>query len=310
MASSIPVLICIVGPTAIGKTSMAIALARAFKTEIISADSRQFYREMSIGTAAPSPEELLEVPHHFIHTKSIQDSYSVGDYEKDSLNLIDEKFFPKDGNRGLSTLVLAGGSGLYVDAVVSGLDYFPPVLPGVREELNRELEVSGIEKLQQELQQADPEYYARVDLQNPHRLIRALEVFRSSGKAYSSFLNQKPANRKFSSVLIGLTADRPVIYERINQRVDAMIAQGLVEEARKLYEFRHCNALQTVGYTELFTFFENRISLEEAISEIKKNTRRFAKRQLTWFRKKPEITWFDYQTDPEEIVSFIKNKNA
>lgn len=303
-----PLLICVVGPTAIGKTSMAIALANAFSTEVISADSRQFYKEMSIGTAAPTKDELAQAPHHFIHNRSIFDDYSVGDFERDALELLEEKFFPKNpDNTAFQTMIMVGGSGLYVDAVVKGLDKFPEVPTAIRETLNIELEENGIESLQKQLQEVDPLYYSQVDIHNPHRMIRALEVYRVSGLPYSSFLNQADIQRNFDSILIGLTADREVIYDRINRRVDIMVEEGLLEEVRDLYPHRERNALQTVGYRELFEYFDGKLSKEEAISEIKKNTRRFAKRQLTWYRKNPNVHWFDYSTKADEIAKYIRN---
>lgn len=300
--SSKPLLICVVGPTAIGKTGKAIEIASALSTEILSADSRQFYREMKIGTAVPSQEELDAVPHHFIQFRSIFDEYSVGDFERDALVFLEEKF------RTNPVMVMVGGSGLYVDAVVKGLDNFPDMDPDIRKKLNRELEEKGIEHLQRELQKSDPDYFSIVDKQNPHRLIRALEVYRGSGKTYSSFLNQPVQERNFNTIYIGLTADRQVIYDRINLRVDLMIKEGLIEEAENLYRHKDENALQTVGYRELFDFFDGKLTKEEAIQEIKKNTRRFAKRQLTWYRKNPDIQWFDYLEDVEEILKYIHKK--
>ena len=300
--SSKPLLICVVGPTAIGKTGKAIEIASALSTEILSADSRQFYREMKIGTAVPSQEELDAVPHHFIQFRSIFDEYSVGDFERDALAFLEEKF------RTNPVMVMVGGSGLYVDAVMKGLDNFPDIDPDIRKKLNRELEEKGIEHLQRELQKSDPDYFSIVDKQNPHRLIRALEVYRGSGKTYSSFLNQPVQERNFNTISIGLTADRQVIYDRINLRVDLMVKEGLIEEAENLYRHKDENALQTVGYRELFDFFDGKLNKEEAIEEIKKNTRRFAKRQLTWYRKKPDIQWFDYLEDVEEILKYIHKK--
>lgn len=299
-----PLLVVVVGPTAIGKTALALQIAEAFTTEIISADSRQFYREMSIGTAVPSADELATTPHHFIQNKSIFDVYTVGEFEREALLLLDQLF---ETHR---TVVMAGGSGLYVDAVTKGLDTFPEVAPEIREELNAEFQASGIEVLQEDLQKADPEYYSKVDIQNPHRLIRALEIFRGSGHPYSSFLKKGAASRKFDTLFVGLSAPRKVIYDRINHRVDLMMKNGLEAEARHLHEHKDQNALQTVGYRELFRYFEGELSLEEAISEIKKNTRRFAKRQLTWFQKNEFIQWFDYETPPEEIIQYIKTKSA
>ncbi len=295
-------LVTIVGPTAIGKTTLAIALAKYFETEIISADSRQFYKEMKIGTAVPSKNELAIVPHHFIQHKSILEPYSVGDFEREALAKLDNLFRVKD------IVVMVGGSGLYIDAIVKGLDNFPKVSPKIREGLNDIYNEKGIEPLQKQLQDLDPTYYSKVDKANPHRLIRALEICLSTDTPYSSFLNQKRTQRSFETTTIGLSADRPIIYERINQRVDSMIAQGLVAEAERLYEQRSLNALQTVGYTELFKYFDGEWTLEFAISEIKKNTRRFAKRQLTWFRKGENTLWIEYQDDISDIVSVVEKK--
>lgn len=304
MPSKKPLLICIVGTTAIGKTSLAIKIAQAFSTIIISADSRQFYKEMSIGTAVPTEEELNQIPHYFIQNKSIFDSYSVGDFEKEALDKLVELF------KTHSIIIMVGGSGLYIDAVVKGLDQFPHVNPDIRKQLNIEFTLHGIKPLQQELLNVDPNYYDIVDTQNAHRLIRALEVYRGTGKPYSKFLAKKTKKRDFDTLFIGLTAKRETIYARINQRVDTMIEQGLIEEALELEPHKELNALQTVGYRELFKYFDDEISKEDAIEEIKKNTRRFAKRQSTWFRKNEAINWFDYQTNPSEIISFIKNKKT
>lgn len=299
-----PILICIVGPTAIGKTALSIQLANAFKTEILSADSRQFYKEMKIGTAVPSTEELAAAPHHFIQNKSIFETYSVGDFEREALLKL-EQLFQKH-----SVVVMVGGSGLYVDAVVNGLDVFPDVPSEIRETLNEELLAKGIEPLQQELKEKDPTYFQKVDLHNPHRVIRALEICRSTQKPYSSFLKKGTVNRPFNTVYIGLTAERETVYQRINKRVDIMVAEGLLAEVEALLPHKSLNALQTVGYRELFQYFEGNLSQQEAIEEIKKNTRRFAKRQGTWFRKNQQINWFEYTTPPSEIIGFIKNKNA
>ena len=293
-------LITVVGPTAIGKTRWAVSLAKHYNTEVISADSRQFFKEMSIGTAAPTVEEQDGVPHHFVHHLSVEQPYSVGDFEQDALNLIAER------SADHSVLIMAGGSGLYVDAVLYGLDHFPEVEAGIREDLVRTLDNEGLAALQTELQRTDPEYYKKVDLQNPQRIVRALEVIRSSGQPFSSFRKRAKDKRPFASVLIGLKADREVIYERINQRVDQMMEQGLEKEARALYPLRELNALQTVGYKELFAYFDGEISREMAVDRIKQNTRRFAKRQLTWFRKNKDIKWFDHDSSLEEVVGFIE----
>lgn len=295
-------LITILGPTAIGKTALSIQIASHFNTEIISADSRQFFKEMKIGTAVPEPEELEAAPHHFIQHISVEDEYSVGDFERDAIQKTGELF------QKHQLVVMVGGSGLYVKAVTKGLDDFPEVDPAIREKLNQHLQKDGIDWLQKQLFILDPEYYKNADVQNPHRLIRALEICIGTGKPFSSFLNQNKTEREFKIIKIGLTADREIIYNRINRRVDLMVENGLVEEARKLYPKKDLNALNTVGYKELFKYFDGEWTLETAISEIKKNTRRFAKRQLTWFRKEEDINWFDYKTDPSEIIQFIEKK--
>ena len=291
------VLIAIVGPTAIGKTSFGILLANHFGAEIISADSRQFFKEMNIGTAVPSSEELNQAPHHFIQHKSIFEPYSVGDFEKDALAKLDELFKKDD------IAILVGGSGLYVDAVIHGLDEFPQIDPSLRENLNLKLKAEGLESIQRELKLRDPDYYEMVDIDNPHRLIRALEVSMTADKPYSSFLNQQKKKRAFEHLYVGIQAPREIIYERINSRVDVMLGNGLLEEARKLHPHRNLNALQTVGYKELFEYLDGNCSLDFAVSEIKKNTRRFAKRQLTWLRKNPQILWIDYNAHPNEKIN-------
>ena len=296
------VLISVVGPTAIGKTALGIHIADYFDTEIISADSRQFFKEMSIGTAVPSPEELAAAKHHFIQHISIEDQYSVGDFEKEAMAKITELFQNHD------VLVMVGGSGLYVKSITEGLDDFPEIKPEIRQNLNELLKKDGLQKLQEKLNNLDPEYFSKADIENPHRVIRALEICLGTGKTYSSFLNQKKNKRNFNIIEIGLTADRQVIYDRINLRVDLMMQAGLLEEAKKLYPKKHLNALNTVGYKELFRYFDGEYDLEKAILEIKKNTRRFAKRQLTWFRKDPEIEWFQYDDNRENIIGFIEEK--
>ncbi len=293
------VLITVAGPTAIGKTKLAIDLATYFKTEIISADSRQFYKEMSIGTAVPSRHDLELVPHHFIQHKSIQEIYNVGDFKKDALNVLDILFKKYD------IAIMVGGSGLYLDAVNHGLDTFPGVDREIRTKLNNIHKQEGIEVLQNQLKELDPQYYAKVDIQNPHRIIRALEICLGTGKTYSSFLNKKKPPRPFNSIMIGLSTERSILYDKINTRVDAMIENGLIEEAKSLYKHKHLNALQTVGYKELFNFFDGKWDLDFTISEIKKNTRRFAKRQLTWFGKNKDIIWVDINTPFNEILDKI-----
>jgi len=295
-------LLNIVGPTAIGKTSLAIALANKFNTEIISADSRQFYKEMQIGTAVPSEAELKAAKHHFIQHISIEDVYNVGDFEADAIQKLEEIF------QQHNFAIMVGGSGLYTKSVLNGLDFFPTVPAEIRDSLNLRFEKKGLAPLQKELKNLDPEYYKIADIENPQRVIRALEVCIVSEKPYSSYLNQPKKRRNFIPINIGLTAAREIIYDRINRRVDLMMDEGLLQEAKNLFPKRHLNALNTVGYKELFEFLEGKISLETAVAEIKKNTRRFAKRQLTWFRKDPEINWFDFETPAEEIADFIKIK--
>lgn len=295
-------LIVIAGPTAIGKTAMAIKIAQYFNCDILSADSRQFYKEMTIGTAVPSPEELAVVTHHFIHNKSILENYTVGNYEREAIELLDALFLKNN------YAVLVGGSGLYINAVLKGFDDFPDIDISIRHELLQKYEAEGIAYLQQELKDRDPDQYNRMDTENPQRLMRALEVCIGTGQPYSSFLNQKKNTRNFIPVVIGLEAARPVLYNRINTRVDTMVAQGLLNEAQGLYNFKNNNALQTVGYRELFASFDGEYTIDFAIEEIKKNTRRFAKRQMTWFKKEIATMWFDYATPPREIINYIKSR--
>ncbi|MGB0776501.1 MAG: tRNA (adenosine(37)-N6)-dimethylallyltransferase MiaA [Flavobacteriaceae bacterium] len=295
-------LIHICGATAIGKTSLSISLAKAFQTEIVSCDSRQFFKEMNIGTAVPSKEELAEAPHHFIHHISIEQPYSVGDYEKESLETLSKLFKIHD------IIILVGGSGLYAEALIKGLDYFPEIDPKIRLQLNEELsKKNGLEHLQQELKTVDPISYENIEIQNPHRLVRALEIYRGSGKTFSSFKNQKKVPRLFNLLRIGLEAPREIMYERINKRVDIMIDLGLLKEVENLLDKKDKNALQTVGYRELFPYFNGEISLENAIEEIKKNTRRFSKRQVTWNKKIEGINWFNFDTPHQEIIEFVKS---
>jgi len=295
-------LISIVGPTAIGKTALSIKLAQHFNADIISADSRQFYKEMNIGTAVPSAEELGGATHHFIQHKSISESYNVGDFERDAINKIEQL------HKVHSTVVMVGGSGLYVKAVTKGLDYFPEIDSNIRTELNNRLEKEGIYALQKQLELLDSQAYQSIAIDNPQRVIRALEICIGTRIPYSSFLTNPEKNRKFKTLTIGLNTERSIIYDRINQRVDIMIENGLLEEVKKLIPHRRLNALNTVGYKELFEYYEGNTTLEFAISEIKKNTRRFAKRQLTWFKKDESIDWFDYNTDIKEIINCIENQ--
>ena len=292
-------LISIVGPTAIGKTNLAIQIAKHYNAEIISCDSRQFFKEMKIGTAVPSDEELAEVKHHFIQNKSIHETYSVGDFEREGLTFLNEYFKTND------IAVMVGGSGLYEKAITVGFDSFPDIDPSIRENLNNELDAFGIEKLQLKLKECDPVYYKEVDIQNRQRVIRALEIFRGTGKPFSSFRNLNLNPRPFQIIKIGLELPREEMYDRINRRVDIMLQEGLIEEVKTLAPLKELNALQTVGYRELFEYFEGNYTIDFAIEEIKKNTRRFAKRQMTWFKKDDKVNWFS-PFDFQSIITYIQ----
>lgn len=295
--------IVVAGPTAVGKTKLAIDLALHFKTEIISADARQVFREMTIGTAKPSAEELARVPHHFINSHSIHHNFDAAAFADEAMKKIVELF------KSHNSVVLCGGSGLYIKALVEGFDEMPDVKPGVREELNALLEREGIEVLKQELALADPQYFAEVDKQNPQRLVRALEVIRSSAKPYSSFRKKTKKELPFNVVKIGLELPREVLYNRIDSRMDAMIAAGLFEEAAQLLPLKNLNALQTVGYQEIFDFMEGKYDRDEAIRLLKRNTRHYAKRQMTWFKKDPAIRWFN-PNDFTSIIQYIQEKSS
>ena len=301
-------LITIIGPTAIGKTALSIALAQHFGCDIISCDSRQFFKEIKIGTAVPNDEELATATHHFIQNKSIFESYSVGDFEQEALAKLDE-LFQKNNIQ-----IMVGGSGLYLDAVLKGFDDFPDIDNSIRDEINAKFDDLGIEYLQEQLQKLDSEYYNKLSvenpqtLQNPQRMKRFVEVCIGSGKPYSSFIGKRKNVRNFTPIIIGLEADRDVMYDRINQRVDIMLNEGLLAEAQSLYPNKHLNALQTVGYRELFDYFDGKTTLDFATEQIKMNTRRFAKRQITWFKRTEDVSWFDYLTSREEIISAIKSK--
>jgi len=280
-------LIVIVGPTAIGKTALAVQIAQKFQTEIISSDSRQFYIETEIGTAKPSAVELAAAKHHFINSHHITENFTVGDFETQSLAKLNEIFEKND------FAVLVGGSGLYINAVCNGFDDLPRASAELRAQLNQDFLDEGIEPLQRRLQELDPLYFKEVDLHNPQRIIRALEVCISTGIPFSTYRTRSQKIRPFSCVKIGLNTSRDQLYDQINKRVDQMIAMGLEDEAKNLMPYRHLNALNTVGYSELFDYFDGKITRNEAIEKIKQNTRRFAKRQLTWFRKDLEINWFE-----------------
>ncbi len=294
------ILLAVVGPTAIGKTSLSISLANHFNTEIVSADSRQFFKEMRIGTAVPSARELNDAQHHLIQHKSIVDNYSVGAFEREALQLITNLHQKNE------VILLVGGSGLYIKAVTEGLDYFPKIDPNIRSSLSKKYEEKGITYLQEQLKKLDPTYFERVDLANPHRIIRALEVCIGSGECYSKFIGQPKAPRPFKTITLGLDTDRKIIYDRINDRVDIMMKTGLLDEVKKLYPFKDLNALQTVGYRELFKYLDGTYDLDFAVAEIKKNTRRFAKRQLTWFKKNEDTIWVPYDSSLSTILETVE----
>lgn len=293
-------LVIIVGPTAIGKTTAAIGLAKHFRTEIISADSRQFYREMNIGTAKPSAQELAAIPHHFINNLSIQDSYSVGNYERDVLAFLEN--YNKENN----IAVMVGGTGLYINAVVNGLDEFPKIDADIKKSVEDDYNLHGLVFLQDAVRASDPNYYAKVDTQNPVRLIRALEVIRATGKPFSEFTVGAKVERNFIPIFIKLELDRNILYQRINLRVDEMINSGLVEEVEQLLPYQNLRTLQTVGYSELFDYFNLKITLAEAIEKIKQHTRNYAKRQITWFKRAEYENTFS-PTDSEGIIKFVEN---
>ncbi|TSD63256.1 tRNA (adenosine(37)-N6)-dimethylallyltransferase MiaA [Inquilinus sp. KBS0705] len=296
-------LIVIAGPTASGKTAAAIALAQHFDTVVVSADSRQFFREMSIGTAKPTGAELAAAPHYFINSHSITEPFSVGDFERECLVLLDKLFTDKD------IVVLAGGSGLYIKAITEGFDDLPVADASIRDTLNNELAQNGIIPLQERLKAIDPTYYSQVDINNPQRVIRALEVYVGTGKPISFYRKATLNKRPFNIIKIGLDMPREQLYSRINQRVDHMVAEGLVDEVKGLIPHRKLNALNTVGYSEIFDYFDGKTDLDNAIAAIKQNTRRFAKRQLTWFRKDKDMVWFD-AGDPQLITKILTLVNS
>jgi len=296
-----PVLIVILGPTASGKTGIAIALAKHFHTEIISADSRQFYREIPIGTAAPTAKQMAGVPHHFVGHRSITEDYNVSQFEKEVLELLTVKFKEK------AVMLMAGGSGLYIDAVCKGMDDLPDPAPELRRDLNQLFKSKGITALQELLKQLDPDYFDQVDVNNPKRLLRAIEVCKQTGKKYSALRLNQPVERDFRIIKIGMKVPREQLIRQIHQRTDEMIKNGLLEEAKSLLAQRHLNALNTVGYKELFAYFDGKWTLDEAIEKIKINTRRYAKRQMTWFKKDKEIYWFSPR-ETKEMKNFLEKK--
>lgn len=290
-------LIVLAGPTASGKTATAIKLAKAFDAEIISADSRQFYKELSIGTAAPTAEELAQVKHHFVHNLSIEDKYDVADYERDVLDFLKQYFKTKD------IAIMTGGSGLFIDAVCNGLDAIPDVSDEIREKVQKMLDEGGIEALQYDVERVDNEYFQVVDKQNPRRLQRALEVYYQTGRPYSTFRQRNVAKRDFDIIKLAILCDRDKLIDRINQRVDMMMKQGLLDEVKSVYPKRHLNSLNTVGYKELFDYLDGKCTMEQAVEQIKINTRQYAKRQMTWLRKNNDYQWFKI----DEVDEIIEN---
>ena len=293
-------MIVLLGPTGVGKTDISINLARHFNCEIISADSRQFFTEMRIGTAVPSELQLETIKHHFIRVLSIKDYYSSSLFERDVLNLLPAVFSKKN------VILMSGGSGMYIDAVCEGIDDIPDVDPLVRNKFIAKYYQEGIEGLRAKLKLLDPEHYSKVDLKNYKRIIRALEICETAGRPYSSFLKKQKRERDFGIIKIGIERPREELYQRINRRVDDMIAMGLEDEARQLYDFRNLNALNSVGYKEFFDVFDGKISREKAIELIKRNSRRYAKRQMTWWSKDKEIKWF-HPDSLQDVIRHIEN---
>lgn len=294
-------LIVLIGPTGVGKTELSLSIAEHFQTCILSADSRQLYQELKIGTAAPTPSQLARVPHHFVGTLRLTDYYSAAQYEADVLEKLEELFQHND------TVVLTGGSMMYVDAVCKGIDDIPTVDKETRELMLQRYEEEGLETLCAELKILDPEYYQIVDLKNPKRVIHALEICYMTGKAYTSFRTQKHKERPFRIIQIGLTREREELYDRINRRVDEMMQEGLLEEAKSVYPFKHLNSLNTVGYKEIFNYLDGEWSLDFAIEKIKQNSRIYSRKQMTWFKRNPNIQWF-HPEQKEEIMNYINDQ--
>jgi len=291
--------IFIVGPTGVGKTAVAVRVAEAMRTQIISADSKQVYKELSIGTAVPGKEQLSRVRHHFVHDRSVLDDYNASMFEMEALGMMEKLF------REYDTVVIAGGSGLYIKALITGIDDLPAVDPEIRRNLLERLYDEGLESLRFELKKLDPESWESIDLKNPARILKALEISLTSGKPYSSFITRKSKRRDFATLKIGLNMDRALLYAGIDRRVDEMMKKGLLDEVRSCFPYRNRNALNTVGYKELFDYLDGRINLDEAVHLIKRNSRRYARRQLTWFKRDKEITWFD-PDQFEEIMDHIR----
>ena len=294
-------LLVIIGPTGVGKTELSLRIAENFGTEIVSADSRQLYANLKIGTAAPTPEELQRVPHHFIGTLQLTDYYSAAQYEEDALKLLDHLFQTKD------VVILTGGSMMYVDAVCKGIDDIPTVDEETRKTLLERYEKEGLAQLCAELKLLDPDYYKIVDLKNHKRVIHALEICYMTGKTYTSFRTQEKKTRPFRMIKIGLTRDREELYARINQRVDIMMEQGLLDEVKQVYPYRQLNSLNTVGYKELFNYLDGEWALPFAIDKIKQNSRIYSRKQMTWFKRDEEIRWF-HPNQEEDILTYIKQK--
>lgn len=299
MEKGIKTLVAVVGPTAVGKTAVAIQLALTFDTEVISADSRQIFKELTIGTAKPSSEELRQVRHHFVNSHSITEDYDAAQYGRDALAVISQLFLQRD------TLLLCGGSGLYIKAVIEGFDDIPEVPSDIRERLMQGYERGGLEWLQREMQALDPKHFEIIDQKNPHRLIRALEVRIGTGSSIASFRKDSRVVHDFDIIKIGLELPRNELYRRIDDRMDEMIKEGLFEEAQGLYQHRHRQGLQTVGYQEIFDFMDDKFDREEAVRLLKRNSRRYAKRQLTWFKRDPDVHWFSPK-EPEAILEFVR----
>jgi tRNA dimethylallyltransferase len=293
-------LIVLTGPTGIGKTDLSIKIATHFNTEIISCDSRQIYKEMKIGTAVPEQIYLETIPHHFIQTLSVKDYYNASKFEFDVLEKLKTLFNTKE------QVIMTGGSMMYIDAVCRGIDDLPTVDPQLRKQLLDQYEAEGLENIRMQLKKVDPEYYNKVDLKNPKRILHALEIFFMTGKPYSSLRTNKRKKRDFDIIKIGLNRDRAELYDRINRRVDIMVENGLIEEARSLHRYKDLNTLNTVGYRELFSYFDGEISYEEAIEKIKANSRKYARKQLTWFRRDEDMNWF-HPDESEKIIEFLDN---
>lgn len=294
-------LIVLTGPTGIGKTTVGINIAKHFNTEIVSSDSRQIFKELRIGTAVPSHKELAAVKHHFIHSHTITENYNASKYETEAIQLLEKLFQQND------IIILVGGSMLYIDAICKGIDIMPDVDPEIRDSLKIQLKKEGLESLRLQLKKQDPDYYKKVDLKNPARIVHALEICLMTGKPYSSFRLSPNKKRPFSIVKIGLNCHRGILHNRINKRVDIMIQEGLETEAKSVYPQKHLNSLNTVGYRELFAYFDGEISREKAIELIKRNSRRYARKQLTWFRKDDKMKWFE-PNQTEEIIEFIESQ--